>query len=225
MVSGVLFSLVCAFCVILIPAVWADDCSSYVDSDGNQHNTQQCGIQYCCGNCQKQYCCSDKTNRFRRSKQKLCEGSLAKRSNPIPIIGIILASVIPIIICVVVVIVCCVVPCCFFYKKCRKGRNQRPRTARNTPTVVNVPQQPHPPPGYHPSYPGYLFVSAQPGYGGVPLPSAPPSYLEATDPACPSSAYTPGLPMTSYPGQPYAPPPHSDEFAPLPYNPSYGPDP
>ncbi|XP_034054291.1 protein shisa-5-like isoform X2 [Gymnodraco acuticeps] len=179
MVSGVLFSLVCAFCVILIPAVWADDCSSYVDSDGNQHNTQQCGIQYCCGNCQKQYCCSDKTNRFRRSKQKLCEGSLAKRSNPIPIIGIILASVIPIIICVVVVIVCCVVPCCFFYKKCRKGRNQRPRTARNTPTVVNVPQQPHPPPGYHPSYPGYLFVSAQPGYGGVPLPSAPPSYLEA----------------------------------------------
>ncbi|XP_063766072.1 protein shisa-4-like isoform X2 [Eleginops maclovinus] len=193
MVSGVLFCLVFALCGILIPAVWANDCSSYVDSSGKQHNAKYCGFEECCGNCQNKYCCNDKTYSFSGSKQKLCEGSVA--------------------------------PCCFFYKKCRKGRNQRPRTARNTSTLVNELQQLHPPHGCQPYYPGYLPVPAQAGYGGLSFPSAPPSYLEATDPTYPPSGYTPGLPMVSYPGQPHAPTPHSDEFAPQPYNPSYGQNP
>ncbi|XP_029286544.1 protein shisa-5-like [Cottoperca gobio] len=199
-------------------------CSSFVDTDGYQHLAEQCGSRYCCGNCKRKYCCSDRIYYFSQAKQERCQGSYPshKKTNRTAIIlGSIIGAGLPILFCVGL-ITCCVAPCCLCYKKCRKGHNRNPQTARFVTTVVNVPQQPLAPSGYQPSYPGYQPVPAQPGYGGLPNPTAPPSYIEAINPV----AIPPGLPMLPFPGQPYAPPPpHTDEFAPLPYNPSYGPNP
>ncbi|XP_070758859.1 protein shisa-5-like [Enoplosus armatus] len=225
MVSSVLSSLVCVLCVILLPAVWADYCSSYWDTDDFYHDTQQCVTQYCCGSCNKKYCCSETKYSLTEEEQEHCPERpyIQKRSRIAIILGSILGSVLPIVLCVGLII-CCVAPCCLFYKKCRKRRNQRSRAVRNTTTVVNVPQQPLPASGYQPSYPGYQPVPVQPGHGGPPVPTAPPpSYLEATDPAHSPVAFSPGHPMYPFPSQPYAPPPHLGELAQPPYNPSYGP--
>ncbi|XP_044067537.1 protein shisa-5-like [Siniperca chuatsi] len=225
MVSSVLSSLVCVVCVILLPAVCADYCSSYWDTDGFYHDTQQCVTQdFCCGSCEKKHCCSLKKYSL---KQEGCAGSPSdkKKHYIAMLLGSILGTIFPIILCVGL-IVCCVAPCCLFYKKCRKGRNHRNQTVLYTTAVDNAPQQPLFPSGYQPSYPGYQPVHVLPGYGGPAVPSAPPpSYLEATDPAYSPVAFTPGLPMYPFPDQPYEPQPHPDKLAQLPYNPSYCPNP
>lgn len=215
MVSRVLSSLVCVLCVILLPAVWADYCSSYRDMAGYSHDAQQCGSMYCCGDCNHKYCCSDWKQQLSQEKQQHCSGrpNYDKKNKIGTLLGSILGSVFPIILCVGLVI-CCVAPCCLFYKKCRKGRNQRNQT------VVNVPNQPLSPFGNQPSHPGYQLTPTQPGFGGLPFPTAPPTY-EVADPGRPPGAFTPGMQVIGYPGQPYAPPPNSNELAPLPYNPSY----
>nr|XP_046239244.1 protein shisa-5-like isoform X2 [Scatophagus argus] len=227
MVSRTLSALVCVSSVILLPAVWADECSSYWDTDGFYHETQQCVSQYCCGDCNNRYCCNEKKYRLTQEKQESCPGgvSLGQKRKIAILLGSILGSIIPIIVCVGLII-CCVAPCCLFYKKCRKGRNQRHQPGTTTTTAVYAaPQQPLSPSGYQPSYPGYQPVPVQPGYGGSPDPTAPPpSYLEATNPGHSSAAFSPGHPMYPLPSQAW-PPPHSDELAQPPYNPAYGPNP
>ncbi|XP_040890124.1 protein shisa-5-like [Toxotes jaculatrix] len=225
MVWSVSSSLVCVLCVILLPAVWADICTSYRDEDGVYHGVQLCRFQYCCGNCQNKYCCSDQENQLSQKKQEDCPGRpvSAKQINIAAILGGIFATIILIILCVVLII-CFLSPSCLFYKKCRKGHNQRRQTVTTT-NVVNVPQQPLSPSVYQPSYPGYQPVPALHGYGGPPIPTAPPhSYLEASDPTHFPAPFLDGQPM--YPLQPpSALPSHSDELAQPPYNPSYGPNP
>ncbi|XP_040014935.1 protein shisa-4-like [Xiphias gladius] len=251
MVSSVLGSLVC---VILHLAVCDDYCSSYWDTDGFYHDTQQCGFQYCCGDCDKKYCCSGQENHLTQEKQEGCGGrpSNEKQIRAAAVLGGIFASIFPIILCVVL-IVCCVSPCCLFYK-CRKGTDQRQQSRTNvrlkfslcrklhcqtlrctdcavviyTTNAVNAPQQPVSSSGKKLSFPGYQPVLVLHGYGGSPTPTAPPhSYLEATDPA--RSPVPPPQRQPMYPlqplGQPHAPPLHSDELAQPPYNPSYGPHP
>ncbi|XP_051271740.1 protein shisa-5 [Dicentrarchus labrax] len=219
MVSSVLSCLVCVLCVIVLPAVWADYCSSYWDTDGQYHDDQQCS-QYCCGNCNQKYCCNENKYRLTQGKQDRCSGRPSYAKNHIPmLLGSILGTIFPIIFCVSL-IVCCVAPCCLCYKKCRKG--QRPQTVA---TIVNLPQQPTSPSGYQPSYPGYQPVPVQPGYVGPPIPTAPPpSYMEATDPAYPP-AFSQGQLMYPYSNQLYGPPPNIHELDQLPYNPSYCPNP
>ncbi|XP_070693394.1 protein shisa-5-like [Pempheris klunzingeri] len=226
MVSSALYSLVCVVCVVLLPAVWADDCSSYRDADGYYHDSQQClSPEFCCGNCNQKFCCTEKKYSL---TQESCPGSMsgyAKKTSTAVILGSIFGSIFLIILCIV--IVCCVAPCCLFYKKCRKGRSQRHQIVdvRNTTTAVYAPQQPLSPSGHQPSYPGYQPVPVQRGYGGYegpPIPTAPPpSYMEATDPALSPVAFSPGYPMALFPNQPYAPSTHLDELAQPPYNPSY----
>ncbi|XP_031711552.1 protein shisa-5-like [Anarrhichthys ocellatus] len=221
MAPGVLSTLVCVLCLILFPAVWADYCRSYVDTDGYQHQAQQCGSQYCCGNCERKYCCS---NKIYREKQKNCHRSSSDhggKSRIAMLVGSILGTIIPVMFCVCLII-CCVAPCCLCYKTCRKGRNRNPQIGTNTAVVVNLPQQPlSPPAGYQPTYPGYQPVPALPEYGSLPIPTAPPPYMETNDPAHFPGAFPAGLPMVPFPGQPYAPPPHSG--APMAYNPAYVP--
>ncbi|KAE8298380.1 Protein shisa-4 Transmembrane protein 58 Precursor [Larimichthys crocea] len=221
MVSSVLSSLVCVFCVILLPAVTGDYCNSYWDKQGQYHEDQQCFISsFCCGDCYNKYCCSEKKHRLTEEKQDRCTEGYSSARKKIPmILGSVLGSIVPIIFCVCLII-CCVAPCCFCYKKCRKGQRQ---TVRNGVTVVNAPQQLPSPSGYQPAHPVYQPVPVHPGYGGLPNPTAPPpSYMEATNPAYSPVAFNQGQPMYPMPSQPYAPP---NEFVQLPYNPAYGPNP
>ncbi|XP_022604036.1 protein shisa-5-like isoform X1 [Seriola dumerili] len=226
MVSSVLSSLVCVLCVILLPAVWADYCSSYRGTDGLYHDPLQCGSQYCCGDLNKIYCCSEQENRlFQENKEGHFE-RLSRRPDIAAIIGSIATIIIPIFICVILII-CCVCPCCLLYKKCRERRNGMQQTVITT-TVVNPPQPPLTPFGYEPSHPGYQPVPVLHGYGGPPMPTAPPpSYLEATYPAHSPVPYPQGQPMYPLPppGQNYPPPSHLDELVQMPYNPSYRPNP
>ncbi|XP_067443008.1 protein shisa-5-like [Thunnus thynnus] len=232
MASVVVSSLVCLLCVILPPAVWADYCRGYWDTNGHFYDPQQCGTRYCCGNCNSKYCCSEKENRLPEEKQELCSmrSSYGKKSKIAILLGSIIGSIIPIILCVSLII-CCVAPCCLCYKKCcRKGRNRsRTHTSHvvmTTLTPANTPQQPVLPSGYQPSYPGYQSVPVQSGYEGPPVPTAPPppSYLESeADPAYSPGLFSPGQPTYPFQLQPYTLPPHSAELAQPPYNPSYGP--
>ncbi|XP_023140406.2 protein shisa-4-like [Amphiprion ocellaris] len=214
--SNVLSSLVCILCVVVVPAVWAEYCTSYTDWNGVSHRTQQCSMSYyCCGDCTYKYCCRDQTQRITQSQQERCSSrpgvNTNKTNRPGVLLGSILGSVFPIILCVGLII-CCVAPCCLCYKKCRKGGNR-------THTVVQPPVQPHSPGGYQPDYPGYHPV---PGFGD-PMPPAPPPY---SNPGYPHPApYNPGMPMYPLnPHQVYAEPPQSDEHVQPPYNPSYDPN-
>ncbi|XP_054472208.1 LOW QUALITY PROTEIN: protein shisa-5-like [Anoplopoma fimbria] len=226
MVPGVLSGLVCVLCLILLPAVWADDCSSFEDRDGYHHKAQQCGNEYCCGNCKNKYCCSERIYHLSQTEQQDCYGKVCSYLRPVfkenriaLLLGSILGTILPIAFCVCLII-CCVAPCCLFFKKCRKGRNQHPRA---TTALVNLPQHPpYQPAGYQPTYPGYQPVPAQPGYGSLPIPTAPPPYMETEDPAHLPVAFPAGVPMGPFPGKPYALPPHPD--APLAYNPAYVPN-
>ncbi|KAM9860038.1 protein shisa-5-like [Aulostomus maculatus] len=224
MVSTSFSSLVCVLCVILFPIAWADYCTGYWDNLSVYHEVQQCGSIFCCGNCNRKYCCNKQILSFTQEAQGNCvdRPKFEKRSQFAVIAGSILGSIVPLVSCVSLII-CCMAPCCLCYKKCRERRRQ---TVVNT--VVHIPQQPHASLGYQPSYPGYLPVPVQPGYGGPLMPSAPPpTYLEATDPAFSPGGFPQGHPM--YPlqpiNQPYALPAHPDGLAEPPYNPSYTPYP
>ncbi|XP_069008153.1 protein shisa-5-like [Embiotoca jacksoni] len=235
MVSSVLPSIVYVLCVVMVPAVWADYCHTYWDTDGVFHDTQQCGRKYCCGDCSKKYCCSDKKYHLTQEKQESCPGrpvyekQVRNKSSNFIILVSIVVSIIPTFICVAAII-CCVAPCC--YKKCRNGRNPRHITVINSNPAVNGPQQLLSPPGYQPSYlghqpsyPGYQLV---PGHGGPSFPTAPPlPYVESINLAPFPAAFGQDQPMYPYqpPSQPYAPPPHSDNHVQPPYNPSYGQNP
>ncbi|XP_068449859.1 protein shisa-5-like [Clinocottus analis] len=95
-------------------------------------------------------------------------------------------------------------------------------TNTTTPGAVHLPQHPlSPSAGHQPAYPGYQPVPVQPGYESRPSPGAPPPYMETNDPAHFPGAFPAGMPMMPFPGQLYAPPPHS---APMPYNPAYVPN-
>lgn len=125
-------------------------------------------------------------------------------------------------------IICFVTLCCLCCKRCRKRGNQNV----NTTFVYTPPQQPLPPSGYQPCYPGFQPVPVYGGYGGPPITAGPPpSYSEAVfsgDPPLFPAASGPPQPMYPYPypGPPYAPPPpRSDELAQPAYNPAYGPVP
>ncbi|XP_071778806.2 protein shisa-5-like isoform X2 [Centroberyx gerrardi] len=241
MVSGVLSSLACALFVTLLPAVSADDCPSYWDTSSDFHDVQQCGSSYCCGTCNKKYCCTDARFRLSQDKQERCTESsgITKGKRIALLVGSILGTLFPIIICVCLII-CCVSPCCFLYKKCQRRRSRRPQTVINT-AVVNAPLQPSAPSGHqHPyqggqypggQYPGYQPVPLQFGYGAQPMPTAPPpSYMEASyAPVSMPYSPAPGQPVYPFqhPSQPHALPPHLDDLAHPPYNPSYcdGPSP
>uniref|UniRef100_A0A8D3DHD7 Shisa N-terminal domain-containing protein n=1 Tax=Scophthalmus maximus TaxID=52904 RepID=A0A8D3DHD7_SCOMX len=178
MVSTVASSLVCILCATRLPAVWADDCSSYWDGGGLYHDTRPCGTWYCCGDCNKKYCCFGQNKRLTQEKQEGCVVRSGKVKNVLVpyIVGGIFACVFPIVLCVGLII-CFVCPCCVVYKKCRRRRNQQ--VAINTTTVINAPQQPLSP---QPSHPGYQPVPVLHGYGGQPTPTAPPhSYPEASE--------------------------------------------
>ncbi|CAJ1050450.1 protein shisa-4-like [Xyrichtys novacula] len=203
MVSRSLSIFVGVLCVILLPAVFADYCTDYVDSNGYYHDQQNCGSYYCCGNCYQMACCKDRTYRISSDEQRLCGGggggggggSNSKKSKLATLLGSILGSILPVLLCVGLAI-CCLAPCCFLYKKCRKGRGRGP-------AVIHVPQQPHHP--GQPSGPGYNPVPVQPGFGGGP--SGPPPYFDGNP-----GAFSPGQPMYPLPNpQP-------------PYNPAYNPN-
>ncbi|XP_041836539.1 protein shisa-5-like [Melanotaenia boesemani] len=214
MVSGILPNVLCIWCIVVVPAVWADDCNSYWDMNDNYHDVQSC-YMYCCGNCNDRYCCSDKKNSLTQEKQDGCPGSVNNKSKNIALImGNVIGALILIIICVTV-ITCCMVPCCLCYKKCRKTHNQRQIAMI---TTVNTPQPTVSPTGYQ----------SVPRHEGPPMPTAPPpSYLESTNPAPSTFVFSQGQPM--YTGQassePHSELPHSDALVQPPYNPSYGPNP
>ncbi|XP_034388363.1 protein shisa-5-like [Cyclopterus lumpus] len=197
MAPGVLSGRVYVLCLILLPAVWADNCSDYEGSNGYHHQDQQCGSQYCCGNCERKYCCSNKTQRLSQEEEHKCSGSssdLGTKSLFAKRLGSVIGRILPFML-----IICCVAPCCFFFKKCRIGRNQSPQIVMTsyTPAVHNLPEQSLSLYGYQPAYRGYQLVPSQPGYG-------PPPYME-------TNAFTAGIPIVSFPGQPYAPPPVSTD--------------
>ncbi|XP_065810762.1 protein shisa-4-like [Labrus bergylta] len=212
MVSGVWSSLVVVLCGILLPAVFAEYCSSFTGTNGYYYEKQQCDNHYCCGTCSQMYCCDDRSYRITQDEQYYCTGSTSnndKRSKLATLLGSILGSVLPVLLCVGLVI-CCVAPCCLFYKKCRKRNNQRQPNA----TVIHTPQQPNSPS----RQPGYQPVPVQPGFGGMPNPNAPPPYYGG-NPAPPSAPFSPGQPM--YPIQPNIPPAYPGLFTQPAYNPSH----
>ncbi|XP_068598159.1 protein shisa-5-like [Brachionichthys hirsutus] len=202
MVSNIFPILVCAACVIQLPAVWADYCYKYWHTDGYLIKTRLCD-KYCCGTCNKKYCCDDKKRRISEEMQDECTGGPLHENTSkfAELLSSITGLVVPVLFCVCVFI-CCMAPCC--YKTCRKRRNQT-MTTTTTP-VVNTPLQPLSPSGYQPSHPGY-----QPVCRGPPNPPAPqPSYLEANTPIYPANPPNPGKP------------PDADKSSHPPYNPSYG---
>ncbi|XP_074524925.1 uncharacterized protein LOC141789424 [Halichoeres trimaculatus] len=191
-------------CVVLLPAAFAEYCSSFVDRNGNFYDQQSCNNMYCCGNCYQMYCCTDTRYRISPNEQASCSQSSNsdKRKKLSTLLGSILGSVFPILLCVGLVI-CCVAPCCLFYKKCRKG-------GRGGSGPVIFRQQPNNP--GQPSNPGYKPVPGQPGFGGQPQP---PAYHDGNP-----GAFSPGQPMYPLPNQPYANPGVGPQ---PPYNPSYNP--
>ncbi|XP_037107748.1 protein shisa-5-like [Syngnathus acus] len=204
MVSAVLSFLVFVSCVLFLPTIWADDCSSYWDDSGVRHDGLQCGGMDCCGTCSMKYCCTKEQSRLTQEQQEICDDMprFAKFSRTAIVLGSILGTVLPIIFCVGL-ITCFVVPCCCLYKKCRKQHNSR-RRQNVTSTFVAAPHQPASPP--HPSHPSYQPV---PVHGGPAMPTAPvgpPPYIGPVPPA-----YTP-LPL----------PPRPNEHPQPPYNPAYG---
>ncbi|XP_068599032.1 protein shisa-5-like [Brachionichthys hirsutus] len=210
MVSNIFPILVCAACLIQLPAVWADYCYKYWHTDGYLFKTRLCD-KYCCGTCNKKYCCDDKKRRISEEMQDECTGGPLheKTSKFAVILGIVTGVVVPVLFCVCLII-CCMAPCCLCYKMCRKRQN-RAMTTTTTP-VVNTPLQPLSPSGYQPSHPGYQPVPVHPVYWGPPNPTEPPpSYLEANSPIYPANPPNPGKPPEELHG-----------FSQPPYNPSYG---
>ncbi|GAA6228043.1 protein shisa-5-like [Lates japonicus] len=217
MVSRALSGLVCVFSVILVPAVWADFCSSHWDADGHHHESFQCGIMHCCGGCNKKDCCSEQENYL---SQEDCPRGDNTEHISLPAVGGIV-SVFPVVICVALV-VCFVCPCCMLHEKCCKRRRRGQQIVIN---ATNVPPQLGSPSGYQLFYPGYQSVPVQHGRGGQPVPTAPPpSYMEAMGPALFPGQFSPGQPMypLQLPGQPYGLP--LSELEHPPYNPSYAPN-
>ncbi|XP_037535741.1 protein shisa-4-like [Nematolebias whitei] len=205
MVSGFWSGVLCVFCLVVVQAVWADDCTSYWNANGYFSEAQQC-VKYCCGDCRNKYCCKNKKDSLTEGEQQQC------LTNSIGlIVGATLAVVIPVIICVALII-CYVSPSCLIYKRCRKRRTQRQIA------VTNTPQPPLSTSGHQPAYGDYQSV---PVYEDPPIPSAPPpSYLEITEPAYSQIPEDqPSHPLS----QPQSPPPYSDALEHLPFNPSYEP--
>ncbi|KAM4740420.1 uncharacterized protein FYW61_002166 [Anableps anableps] len=222
MVSGVCVRVLCIFCLVVVPEVWADHCSSYWDWNNEYHDLKQCD-KYCCGDCNNKYCCKNKNERFTEDEQNNCSNrpTSVQYHRIAVIVGSILGAVISVILCVC--LICCMAPCCLCYKKCRKQPNQRQIVV--TDTVTNMPQPPYSPSGYQASPPGYQAV---PGYEGSTLPTAPPpSYMESIASSYPPAAFVPGQAMypLNPPNQLYGPPLPTDDIAQPPYNPSYGPQP
>ncbi|XP_029358371.1 protein shisa-5-like [Echeneis naucrates] len=213
MISRLLYNFGCVLCVILLPAVWAEDCRDFTERGSSYREPLKCGPQYCCEKRGKIYCCSEEENRVFYQEEGHFE-RLSVRSTFPPIIFILIGII---VICIIVVlIVCFACPCCLLYKQCQKRHNGT-RQAVVTTTVIGTSQLPLSPSGYHPSY---QPVPAPHGQGGP----TPPSYLEATYSAVPYPQQQPMYPVPP-PGQNYHLPPLSDEFVQLPYNPAYGPDP
>ncbi|XP_047204286.1 uncharacterized protein LOC124857176 isoform X2 [Girardinichthys multiradiatus] len=71
MVSGVWVRVLCIFCLVVVPRVWADYCTSYYDSDNQLHVSEKCD-KYCCGGCSKKYCCKNKNDRLTTEEQNNC---------------------------------------------------------------------------------------------------------------------------------------------------------
>ncbi|XP_026022509.1 protein shisa-5-like [Astatotilapia calliptera] len=165
MPSSILSSLVCVLCVVVVPAVWADHCHSYWDTNGVFHDTQECE-KYCCGDCRTKYCCSDIKYNFTEKKQELCfrRSARVKRSYHVEYVGI--GVPVPILVCTGLII-CCVTRCCCCC--CRTSKKKNPRREIITlTTVVNTVYQPvpaatpmltTPPPSYQESVP---FTQSQP---------------------------------------------------------------
>ncbi|XP_039864974.1 protein shisa-4-like isoform X2 [Simochromis diagramma] len=122
MPSSILSSLVCVLCVVVVPAVWADHCHSYWDTNGVFHDTQECE-KYCCGDCRTKYCCSDIKYSFTEKKQELCfrRSARVKRSYHVEYVGI--GVPVPILVCTGLII-CCVTRCC---SCCRTSKKKNPR--------------------------------------------------------------------------------------------------
>ncbi|KAL3978769.1 hypothetical protein ACER0C_019831 [Sarotherodon galilaeus] len=167
MPSSILSSLVCVLCVVVVPAVWADHCHSYWDTNGVFHDTQECE-KYCCGDCRTKYCCSDIKYSLTEKKQELCfrRSARVKRSYHVEYVGI--GVPVPILVCTGLII-CCVTRCC---SCCRTSKKKNPSremiTVVNSTTVVNTVYQPvpaatpmptTPPPSYQESVP---FTQSQP---------------------------------------------------------------
>ncbi|XP_017264102.1 protein shisa-5-like [Kryptolebias marmoratus] len=71
MVSGFWSGVFCVFCLVVVQAAWADDCTSYWDTTKNFHRAQHCS-KYCCGDCRNKYCCNDKKYHLTEEQQQLC---------------------------------------------------------------------------------------------------------------------------------------------------------
>uniref|UniRef100_A0A672I929 Shisa N-terminal domain-containing protein n=1 Tax=Salarias fasciatus TaxID=181472 RepID=A0A672I929_SALFA len=110
---------------------------------GLKHDSEQCGVKYCCGDCNQRYCCSDWSYRITQEEQNHCSDSKSRRTALI--LGTVLGVLLPLLFCVIL-FVCCEAHCCVIYK-CRKPV---------TTTIVHSPDEPSCP--GQPTYPGYQPV-------------------------------------------------------------------